>query len=90
MLQPARVVAVQEDHEGRPVAIGLGPSGSQAEHDAELEPIDAATGPDRLSGEWWAGGFARDYHDVLTRAGSIYRVFRDVRRGGWYLEGVYD
>lgn len=90
MFQPARVVEVQEDHGGRPVAIGLGSWGSSSEAGADLEPIEAATGPERLSGEWWAGGFARDYHDVLTRTGAIYRVFRDVRRGAWYLEGVYD
>ncbi len=48
-------------------------------------------GPWRLFGEWWGEGcFARDYFDVELTDGGIYRLYRNLEDGGWFLDGVYD
>jgi hypothetical protein len=48
-------------------------------------------GPWRTSGEWWAQtAWDHDEWDVEFVNGTIYRVFFDQKRRGWFLEGVYD
>lgn len=62
-------------------------------------------GPWRTSGDWWrTDNWARDEWDVAvaSRAGSangehidgtldiLYRVYRELRSGDWFVEGVYD
>ena len=55
-------------------------------------------GPWRTSGDWWAeDGWARDEWDVTVVAseissekGTLYRIYRDQRSGGWFVEGIYD
>ena len=55
-------------------------------------------GPWRTSGDWWAeDGWARDEWDVTVAAsetsrekGTLYRIYRDLRSGGWFVEGIYD
>ncbi len=48
-------------------------------------------GPWRTSGEWWAStAWDHDEWDVEFVNGTIYRVFFDQKRRGWFLEGVYD
>jgi len=55
-------------------------------------------GPWRTSGDWWAQDrWARDEWDVTVAAGSVsqeggtlYRIYRDLRSDGWFVEGVYD
>jgi len=54
-------------------------------------------GPWRTSGDWWAeDGWARDEWDVAVGSeasqekGTLYRIYRDLRSNGWFVEGVYD
>lgn len=52
-----------------------------------------AAGPYRLSGEWWDddhGGWAREYWNVHATDGAVYRIHRDQRSGGWFLDGYFD
>ena len=55
-------------------------------------------GPWRTSGDWWSeDGWARDEWDVAVadseaspEKGTLYRIYRDLRNDGWFVEGVYD
>lgn len=55
-------------------------------------------GPWRTSGDWWAeDGWARDEWDVTVASSeasheqqTVYRIFRDLRSDGWFVEGIYD
>jgi protein ImuB len=54
-------------------------------------------GPWRTSGDWWAeDGWARDEWDVAVagsasqESGTLYRIYRDLRSDGWFVEGIYD
>jgi protein ImuB len=48
-------------------------------------------GPWRLFGEWWGEApFARDYFDVELSDGGVYRIYRNLDDGGWFLDGIYD
>ncbi|HXI89792.1 MAG TPA: DNA polymerase Y family protein [Blastocatellia bacterium] len=54
-------------------------------------------GPWRTSGDWWAeDGWARDEWDVAVGSeasqekGTLFRIYRDLRSDGWFVEGVYD
>jgi protein ImuB len=54
-----------------------------------------ACGPWRSSGSWWdqAGQWQREEWDValnLNGASGLYRIFRDVQSGEWFVEGMYD
>jgi protein ImuB len=54
--------------------------------------VMARAGRWRHDGEWWheAAGFVRDYYELALDEGGVYRVFRDLNSGRWYLDGVYD
>jgi protein ImuB len=54
--------------------------------------IDAAAGPWRSSGEWWAldAAWDRDEWDVALAGGTLCRLVRDRLKDRWYVEGVYD
>jgi len=53
--------------------------------------VVAMAGPWRLAGEWWSdAAFARDYYDLELSDGGVYRCFRDLGSGGWFVDGVYD
>jgi protein ImuB len=62
--------------------------------------VVAAAGPWRTSGDWWrVDGWARDEWDVAVagkgqglgvRGQVLYRIYRELGRGGWFVEGVYD
>jgi protein ImuB len=54
-----------------------------------------ACGPWRSGGAWWeqSGHWEREEWDVaLVRNGisGLYRVFRDLQSGRWFVEGMYD
>lgn len=57
--------------------------------------VDAA-GPWRTTGDWWRDDrWARDEWDValeLGKAGqqAIYRIYRELNNGAWFVEGNYD
>ena len=67
--------------------------------------VVCAAGPWRTTGEWWrADAWARDEWDVAIESGSkvkavgsqvgptqiLYRIYRELRSGIWFVEGVYD
>jgi protein ImuB len=54
-----------------------------------------ASGPWRGGGSWWdaTGDWLRDEWDVhinVDGAPGLYRIFRDLRTGQWFVEGMYD
>jgi protein ImuB len=76
---PARVWLTAEQRPQRVEARGV--KGSVA----------AAAGPWRTTGDWWAASeWARDEWDLGLDDGALYRIYRDHRTGGWFVEGVYD
>ena len=66
--------------------------------------VVCAAGPWRTTGEWWrADAWARDEWDVAIESGSkvkaigpvgptqiLYRIYRELRSGTWFVEGIYD
>jgi len=65
--------------------------------------VVGAAGPWRTSGEWWRrDAWARDEWDVAVEARSqgsevggrrlevLYRIYRELSSGTWFVEGVYD
>lgn len=50
-----------------------------------------AAGPWRTSGDWWTqDGWARDEWDVLVESEALLLIYRDLRKGSWFIEGTYD
>src|SRR5262249_21128000 len=57
-----------------------------------------ASGPWRSSGAWWdhAGQWQREEWDVdlnfssCNGASGLYRIYRDLQTGQWFVEGMYD
>jgi hypothetical protein len=49
--------------------------------------IGHADGPERLSGDWWKDGYARDYWRCESDSGELL-AFRERER--WYVQGWYD
>ena len=49
--------------------------------------IGRAAGPERLSGDWWKDGYARDYWRCESESGELL-AFRE--RDRWYVQGWYD
>jgi len=57
-------------------------------------------GPWRTTGDWWRlDRWARDEWDIAVESGSrlstvgrqaLYRIYRELREGTWFVEGVYD
>jgi len=50
----------------------------------------SCAGPFRLSESWWEHPVERDYYQLVDPSGALVLVFRDLRDGGWYLQGVFD
>ena len=51
--------------------------------------VDRA-GPWRASGDWWDVAWSREEWDVALGGGGGYRLFRDLLREAWFLEGELD
>jgi hypothetical protein len=53
-----------------------------------------ARGPWNASGEWWRQeSWSREEWDVEIESGwrrTLYRIFRDLRRDTWFIDGSYD
>jgi protein ImuB len=47
-------------------------------------------GPWRASGDWWDAAWSREEWDVLLASGGVYRIFRDLVRNEWLVEGQLD
>lgn len=53
--------------------------------------VVVAKGPWRTSGDWWqASAWNRDEWDVALESGTLYRLFREIDSGRWFIEGSYD
>ena len=65
---------------------------SQKQMAAASGRIVRESGPWRTSGNWWSGSdnWTREEWDVALSNGALYRIFRDICTGGWFVEGVYD
>lgn len=50
--------------------------------------IESAAGPDRVSGEQWEKGFAREYFRCVDESGTLVWIYRE--KGDWYLHGWWD
>jgi protein ImuB len=46
-------------------------------------------GPWRASGDWWDEAYSREEWDVVLACG-VYRIFRDLLRDAWFVEGELD
>ncbi len=44
----------------------------------------------RIAQEWWKRPVERDYFRVNLEGGIICEVFRDISRGCWQLQRIYD
>ena len=53
-------------------------------------PIEAMIGPYRLQGGFWVGEHARDYFYAERADGALLWIFRDRRRGRWFLHAHLD
>jgi protein ImuB len=74
----------------RIVAEGEGGRVTALRLDGRERRVIAIDGPERLRGEWWAGGFDRDYYRVQLEGLGDCWVFRDGHDGGLYLHGFFD
>jgi protein ImuB len=57
--------------------------------------VVCATGPWKASGQWWNSTerWEQEQWDVAIRLPlgiGLYRMFRDLRQGAWFVEGQYD
>ncbi|ODT00369.1 MAG: hypothetical protein ABS52_18665 [Gemmatimonadetes bacterium SCN 70-22] len=55
--------------------------------------VGRAIGPERLTGDWWDAGYARDYWRCEDTTGTTHLVlYRDCTASGnaWYIHGWYD
>jgi protein ImuB len=78
---PARVVV----EGGRPVRLSTDRRGAGG------GDIVACAGPWRVSGEWWVSTrYGRDEWDVAVADGAVYRMFRDLETGGWFIDALVD
>jgi hypothetical protein len=50
--------------------------------------IEAAAGPDRVSGEQWERPFAREYYRCVTADGGLVWIYRS--GGDWFMQGWWD
>ena len=75
------VVTPSQDRDGRPVLF---------RHRGVVHRLRHATGPERISGEWWRGhDKTRDYFDVEDQDGKRFWVFRVNETGRWYVHGGF-
>jgi protein ImuB len=47
-------------------------------------------GPWKASGDWWDEAWSREEWDVALAGGGLYRIFRDLIRDQWFIEGELD
>ena len=52
--------------------------------------VEAAAGPDRVSGEQWDNPFAREYFRCVTEEGTLIWIYREGKSGEWFLQGWWD
>ncbi|HSN69586.1 MAG TPA: hypothetical protein VLV48_10090, partial [Thermoanaerobaculia bacterium] len=91
VLRPALAVEVHVDDALRPCSIRTIPSSDPKEKKLEINgAVRVASGPWRLEDGWWSDSpVVREYWDVEASAG-VYRTYREVGGGAWFIDGVYD
>jgi protein ImuB len=53
--------------------------------------IARAWGPERIETGWWRGpAVGRDYYRVETTTGQRFWLFRQLRDGNWFLQGMFE
>ncbi len=52
--------------------------------------VITAAGPDRISGGQWEEAYAREYFRCVNEEGALVWLFRDARRGAWFLHGWWE
>jgi protein ImuB len=80
LLDPCEPADVEPDPAGAPATVHWR---------GRALPVTRADGPERLSGEWWADPYRRDYWRCATAAGLLL-AYRDRGVGGWWVQGWYD
>jgi hypothetical protein len=50
--------------------------------------VEAAAGPDRVSGEQWGEPYAREYFRCVVEDGTLVWIYRE--RAEWFLQGWWD
>jgi protein ImuB len=53
-------------------------------------PVECASGPERLSGDWWRDGYAREYWRCEGAAGDFLIYLDGGGERRWHLQGWYD
>lgn len=80
----------------RPVAVAavsLLPDGPPLQFPWQGQPqrIAERWGPERIQTGWWRGqAIGRDYYRVATTTGRRFWIFRRLRDGRWFLQGVFE
>jgi protein ImuB len=81
-------------HTPRPISVR---TERRRDHDLPVEyrdsdgwvTIEAAAGPDRVSGARWEEPYAREYFRCVTGEGTLVWIFREAR-DEWYMHGWWD
>jgi protein ImuB len=94
VFRPALRALVQTDG-GRPLEIS-----AWSKNKSVYGKIVSVAGPWRTSGDWWrANRWARDEWDVAVENRGqrseqsprvLYRIYRELKNGVWFVDGVYD
>lgn len=91
VLRPAVPMEVIVDEQGHPASVKtIAPAEQNGKPFEVSGRVRIHSGPWKIEDGWWTDSFAgREYWD-LEVSGGIYRVYRDMRRGEWILDGMYD
>ncbi len=93
VLRPPLELAVELGGDGRPRAVAGrdGEAGGEPRRPRLAGEVRVAAGPWPIEEEWWSEApVEREYWDVELAGGALVRLFRDVARGRWYADGIYD
>ncbi len=53
--------------------------------------VRVASGPWDIEEGWWTDApVRREYWDVELDGGGLYRIYREIDNGRWFLDGIYD
>ena len=53
--------------------------------------VRVASGPWEVEEGWWTeSAVRREYWDVELDSGGLYRIYREMDNGRWFLDGLYD
>lgn len=60
-------------------------------YDGREQRIACHWGPERIETAWWRGrAVCRDYYRVETTSGQRFWLFRELRKGRWFLHGTFE